>query len=296
MEHRMKAAASGAADPPSSWADCAGRRWQHRAPSPTGVQEGATKRHPRSTRRSRCPLPAGRSRHTLVIESPRSASVKEREPERAAVHTDGAEADLVRPNRADADEEDPPESFPPARRCTLRLPFLKGDSSQCLSSHRAPSSSSVKEKEKKSGEHSTRDRSGATVGCGAGLGLGLWRGGCLQTELIHFHLQKRLKRSGGKMQTKAENMGTEEAALGEPEPAAEATEAGSVTQQDQALQDEMERLLEENEDLKVYYVLVVICYHKVRVRLNILNTKILKMPHCQTVHIWLSWPFRVVVN
>uniref|UniRef100_A0A3B4YS41 SOGA family member 3b n=1 Tax=Seriola lalandi dorsalis TaxID=1841481 RepID=A0A3B4YS41_SERLL len=45
-------------------------------------------------------------------------------------------------------------------------------------------------------------------------------------------------------------MGTEEAAQGELEPAAEATEAGSVTQQDQALQDEMERLLEENEDLK----------------------------------------------
>lgn len=90
-----------------------------------------------------------------------------------------------------------------------------------------------------------------SVGCGAGLGLGLWRGGCLQAELIQFHLQKRLKRSGAKMQAKADNMGAEEAALGEPEPAAEATEAGSVTQQDQALEDEMERLIEENEDLKV---------------------------------------------
>lgn len=260
----MKAAASGAADPPSSStssADSAGRRGQRRAPSPTGVQEGATKRHPRrNTSRSRCPLPAERSRDTLVFESPRSASVKEKEPERAAVHTDGAEADIVRPNRADADEEDPSESSPPTRRSALRLPFLKGDSSQCWSSHRAPSSSSssVTEKGKKSGEHS-REGSGATVGCGAGLGLGgVWRGGCLQAELIHFHLQKRLKRSGGKMQTKAENMGTEEAALGEPEPAAEATEAGSVTQHDQALEDEMERLLEENEDLKVCYILAVL--------------------------------------
>ncbi|XP_071375452.1 microtubule cross-linking factor 3-like [Centroberyx affinis] len=52
------------------------------------------------------------------------------------------------------------------------------------------------------------------------------------------------------MQAKAASPGAGEAAQAEPEPASEATEAGSVTQQDQALHDEMERLLEENEDLK----------------------------------------------
>lgn len=76
----------------------------------------------------------------------------------------------------------------------------------------------------------------------------------------------------GKMQTKAKNVGTEEAALGEQETPAEATEAGSVTQQDQALQEEMERLLEENEDLKVCHVLVFVCYH----------SKYQNMPHCET--------------
>ncbi|XP_029351793.1 protein SOGA3-like isoform X1 [Echeneis naucrates] len=49
------------------------------------------------------------------------------------------------------------------------------------------------------------------------------------------------------MQTETTDAEREEAARGEPEPAAE---AGSVTQQDQAFEDEMERLLEENEDLK----------------------------------------------
>lgn len=53
------------------------------------------------------------------------------------------------------------------------------------------------------------------------------------------------------MQTKVEHSGAEEAAVGAHEPAAEAPEAGSVTQQEQAYEDEMERLLEENEDLKV---------------------------------------------
>lgn len=67
---------------------------------------------------------------------------------------------------------------------------------------------------------------------------------CSHPPLIHFHLQKRVEGSGAKMQTRADNMGREEAA-------AEATEAGSVTQQEQAPLDEMERLMEENEDLKV---------------------------------------------
>lgn len=46
-------------------------------------------------------------------------------------------------------------------------------------------------------------------------------------------------------------MSSQEAAVGEPAPAAEAAEEAAVTQQDQALEDEIERLLEENEDLKV---------------------------------------------
>lgn len=256
MQQSMKPAASGAVAPPSSStsaADNSAGRRQHRAPSPARAQEGTTKRAPRHPGRSRSPLSAGR-RSIGVKESVRSADGREREPESragAAVHPDGAEADLVRPNRADAVEEEPTDSAP-ARRSTLRLPCLQGDSNQRLLPGRASSAFSVKEKGKKGGEEgSRRERSGVSAGCGPGLGLGLWRGGCLQAELIHFHLQKRLKRSGAKMQTKAHGTGGEEAAHGEPEPAAEATEAGSVTQQDQAFEDEMERLLEENEDLKV---------------------------------------------
>lgn len=53
------------------------------------------------------------------------------------------------------------------------------------------------------------------------------------------------------MQSTAEKMSTEEADVGGPEPSGAETEAGTVTQQDQALEEEMERLLDENEDLKV---------------------------------------------
>lgn len=44
-------------------------------------------------------------------------------------------------------------------------------------------------------------------------------------------------------------MSAEEADVGGPEP--RVAEAGTVTQQDKALEEEMERLLDENEDLKV---------------------------------------------
>ncbi|XP_069014504.1 microtubule cross-linking factor 3-like [Embiotoca jacksoni] len=252
----MKPAASGAADPSSSSsstssADNSSGRRQHRAPSPASAQEGATKRAPRHPGGSRSPYYARRSRNLRVRETLRSADGREREPEShggPAVHPDGAETDLVRPNRADAVEEEPTHSSAPARRSALRALCFKGDSEPRLLSGRA---SPLQVKQKAAAEEgSYGERSGVTVGCGAGLGLGLWRGGCLQAELIHFHLQKRLKKSGAKMQTKTDSSGAVEAAQGEPEPAAGPTEAGSVTQQDQALEDEMERLLEENEDLK----------------------------------------------
>ncbi|KAF7658362.1 hypothetical protein LDENG_00013450 [Lucifuga dentata] len=250
---RMKSAAGGAAAPPSSSSsvadNSAGRR-QQRASSPARAQEGAFKRAPRLSSRTRSLLSAGRSRSVGANESLRSGDGREGEPESPsvdAVHPDGAETDPVTRNRADAVGEDQRRLDPSARRSTLRLPCLKGESPQ--RSWSPPCS--VKEKETKPGEESRRrGRSGVSGGFRPGLGLCLWSGGCLQTELIHFHLHKRLKRNGEKMQTKAKSTGGEEAAQADPEQASEATEAGTVTQQDQALHDEMERLLEENEDLK----------------------------------------------
>ncbi|XP_060948008.1 protein SOGA3-like [Limanda limanda] len=246
----MKSAAGGAADPPSSASsdNNAGRRrrrqQQHRAPSPATAQEGATQRASRHPGRCTSPLAAGRSSDVGVKESPRAADGKKREPESrgsAAVQPGGAEAGGVRPNRADAVEEDPAHPPSPARRPALHPPRVKGGSGPSLLSSANP------------GKVRPADRAIDHRGRGglSGLGSVLWRGGCLQAELIHFHLHKKLKRSGARMQTKADNAGMEEAAQGEPEPAAEATEAGSVTQQDdQAFLDEMERLLEENDDLK----------------------------------------------
>lgn len=255
----MNPAASGAADfQPAAAADNSAGRRQHRAPLPARQQEEASKRTPRSSIRSKSPFSKAGAKSRDLKDSFKTAGERERELESrdvAAVHPDGAEADAARPNRADAvgeDERPHPPTGSPSRLPSLQLSCLKGDPSQGLS---PASTGSLKEKAKKqSGEEGTalagsrRDRSGE-YGCRPGLSL--WGGGCLQTELIHFHLHKRLKRSGGKMQTKAASSVGSEAVQAELEPATEATEAGSVTQQDQALRDEMERLQEENEDLKV---------------------------------------------
>ncbi|XP_041832346.1 protein SOGA3-like isoform X2 [Melanotaenia boesemani] len=250
----MKPTASGAAEPASTFTSTTDkssakrRRRQLRAPSQARAQK--TPRRSSSLASSHCPE---RDRNIAVRGALTSADGREREPESrggAAVHPDGAEADLVSANRADAVGEYPAHSSAPVRRSTLRIPCFKSDTSKRLLSGRV---SSLKEKERKSSEEQEEEegdrpgRSGAPVGCGAGLGLSLWWGGCLQTELIQFHLLKRLKRSSAKMQTKTDSVGSVEAEQGEQEPAAE---AGSVTQQDQALEEEMERLLEENEDLK----------------------------------------------
>uniref|UniRef100_A0A3Q1EGX1 MTCL family member 3b n=1 Tax=Acanthochromis polyacanthus TaxID=80966 RepID=A0A3Q1EGX1_9TELE len=236
---KMRPAAGGAADPPSSSSadnSAAGRR-QQRAPSLATAQE----RTARQSGRSRSPLNRGRNRDAAGRQSRRSADGREREPESrraaAAPLPDGAEADTVTANRADAAEEAPTHS---GRRSALNC--FRGDSGR----RRLSGTTSGKEKGAEGGGH--RRRGAESAGCG--LGSGLWRGGCLQAELIHFHLQKRLRRS--RMQTRAEGMSSVEAAQEQPEPGAEATEAGSVTQQDQdqALEEEMERLLDENEDLK----------------------------------------------
>ncbi|XP_068610016.1 microtubule cross-linking factor 3-like [Brachionichthys hirsutus] len=237
----MNSAACGAAASPSSSASLADRRGerrrQHRAPSPAIDREGKTKSAPRQ--------PDGPGPH------PRAGGrreIAEREPESrggAAVHPDGAEADADRPNGADAGPDLKGSSAPG------RPPCINGETPKRSLPGRA-SSGSAEERVKSAGElGGRRERSGVSGGSSAGLGSGLWRGGCLQAELIHFHLQKRLKRIGAKMQSKADSVqGAEEAAAGEPEPATEATEAGSADLQDQALEDEVERLLEENEDLK----------------------------------------------
>uniref|UniRef100_A0A3Q3WME6 SOGA coiled-coil domain-containing protein n=1 Tax=Mola mola TaxID=94237 RepID=A0A3Q3WME6_MOLML len=81
----------------------------------------------------------------------------------------------------------------------------------------------------------------STVGCGPGF----WKEGCLQSELIQFHLNKSLGKKGAKMQAKSASP-----PASEPELSPEPDSPRRAPQLDQALQEDIERLEDENEDLK----------------------------------------------
>ncbi|XP_029110264.1 protein SOGA3-like isoform X4 [Scleropages formosus] len=85
----------------------------------------------------------------------------------------------------------------------------------------------------------------------AGCGPGFWKEGCLQSELIQFHINKSLKKGAAGMQTKTDSPAAE------PQPCAdeiisemERGPGAAGTPEEQKLQEEIERLAEENEDLR----------------------------------------------
>ncbi|XP_013858822.1 uncharacterized protein LOC106514215 isoform X2 [Austrofundulus limnaeus] len=87
----------------------------------------------------------------------------------------------------------------------------------------------------------SKKSSRSTVGCGPGF----WKEGCLQTELIQFHLNKSLGKKGSKMQAKSASP-----PASEPELSPEPDSPQRAPHPDPRLQDELERLEDENDDLK----------------------------------------------
>uniref|UniRef100_A0A3Q0SS43 MTCL family member 3a n=1 Tax=Amphilophus citrinellus TaxID=61819 RepID=A0A3Q0SS43_AMPCI len=88
---------------------------------------------------------------------------------------------------------------------------------------------------------SSKKSSKGTVGCGPGF----WKEGCLQSELIQFHLNKSLGKKGTKMQAKSASP-----PASEPELSPEPDSSQVAAQPDQKIEEEIERLEDENEDLK----------------------------------------------
>ncbi|KTG04496.1 hypothetical protein cypCar_00018351, partial [Cyprinus carpio] len=103
-----------------------------------------------------------------------------------------------------------------------------------------------------------RQSEAAAEGEYVGSGLAFWGGGCLQSELIQYHINKSLKKSG-RMQRKSPGE-----TQPQPGPAAQATSGVDepVTQQNEALQDEIQRLEDENEDLRVAKDVSVRLHHE----------------------------------
>ncbi|XP_065125099.1 microtubule cross-linking factor 3 isoform X1 [Paramisgurnus dabryanus] len=215
----ISSAASGAADFPPS-ADSGDGRRGPRTPSPGQTPSTPASRLSGSrSSSSTAPRPGGKGTREPEGDHARLVRVRGAAAVRGAETGAGTDAVWETEQRI----ERPPQSD---SRRSLRLPCVRRNASQEQSG--AVVRGRARESEAAAG--------GEYVGCGPAF--------CLQTELIHFHINNRFRRVG-RMQRKA----SEETRPGSDAQAASVT-AESVTQQNENLQDEIERLEDENEELK----------------------------------------------
>uniref|UniRef100_A0A3B5B7W9 Protein SOGA3-like n=1 Tax=Stegastes partitus TaxID=144197 RepID=A0A3B5B7W9_9TELE len=239
--------------------DNSSRRQQQRSSSPAGLKDAGSKATQKGSNSSKpitskqggaggggrgsrghSPVSTGRERQAggapavrgaaavqaAGAESPtlsRPASASAAAPVQTAEDSPRVVADASSPSRAD------PNRVVSDQPCASKSPKLRSKTPKGGEAAATTSSSSSKKSSK------------STVGCGPGF----WKEGCLQSELIQFHLNKSLGKKGTKMQTKSASP-----PASEPELSPEPDTPQLAPQPDQKLQDEIERLEDENDDLK----------------------------------------------
>ncbi|KAM9403973.1 microtubule cross-linking factor 3 isoform 2-T2 [Salvelinus alpinus] len=277
----MNPASGGAADSRSQL-DNSNRKQpqqQQRAASPAGGKDIGSKETPKSSTPSKSitskqcgggrgsrgssPVSTATSKDRLSSSSSKgAASVAGATPVQSAgaeIHTlTRAAAAAAGSGRGAAEER---SSQSEDSRCT-DISCLKGDTTRVVSDQPCSSKSpKLKNNNPRRGGGEGEASSTATgnkkssgkssVGCGPGF----WREGCLQSELIQFHLNKSLKKGGGggKMKTKTPSPPEPVMETAEPEdlsPEAIVNEPEPVPEPDQLFQEEIEKLEDENDELK----------------------------------------------
>ncbi|XP_016342325.1 protein SOGA3 [Sinocyclocheilus anshuiensis] len=153
----------------------------------------------------------------------------------AAVHASGAESPtLRRAEKSKSIEERSSSSEEPYASDELGV---GADAARVVSDQPSSSKSSQGKRETTRADGGKQAAKSA-VGCGPGF----WREGCLQSELIQFHMNKSLKKESG--------MPAKTATEPQLPPADAHRPSEALPQPNQELQEEMERLEDENEYLK----------------------------------------------
>ncbi|XP_056236612.1 protein SOGA3-like isoform X6 [Seriola aureovittata] len=159
----------------------------------------------------------------------------------AAVQATGAENPTQSRPAAAATPEDTPRLAADAPSPSRADPNRVVSDQPCASKSPKLRSKNPRGGEAVAATSGNKKSSKGTVGCGPGF----WKEGCLQSELIQFHLNKSLGKKGTKMQAKSASP-----PASEPELSPEPDSPQPAPQPDQRLQDEIEKLEDENEDLK----------------------------------------------
>ncbi|XP_026039286.1 protein SOGA3-like isoform X5 [Astatotilapia calliptera] len=225
------------------------KQQQQRSSSPAGLKDAASKTTQKGSNpskpitskqggggggggrssRGHSPVSTGRERQAGSAPATRGA---------AAVQPAGAENPTQsRPAAAAAADRG---AVQPAEDASLSS---RADQNRVVSDQPCASKSpKLRSKNPRGGEATSNKKSSkGTVGCGPGF----WKEGCLQSELIQFHLNKSLGKKGTKMQAKSASPPGSE-----PELSPERDSSQVAAQPDQKLHEELERLEDENEDLK----------------------------------------------
>ena len=244
----MKPGASGAADAAQQRQADNSNRKQQRASSPSGGKETGSKWTQKSNTQAKSITSKQSGGRSSRGQSPIStATSKERQSFKgaAAVQATGTE-NLTQMRAVTSERAEERTNIPEDTRCTDLLSPTRGEPIRVVSDQPCSSKSpKLKSKHPRgdSASNGQKKSSKSTVSCGPGF----WKEGCLQSELIQFHLNKSLGKKVGKMQTKtplspaSESELYLEAAIHEPVPPLS----------DQRLQDKIEKLEDENEELKV---------------------------------------------
>ncbi|XP_041109204.1 protein SOGA3-like [Polyodon spathula] len=244
----MNPAASGAAD--SRQSDNSNRK-QQPASSPARFRDGTARLASKTSASSKSNAPKQGLKRTRGSVQGSVANGKDKQLTRGAVavHPVGAETNASNTYRAEAAKktEEKNNQIPETRSTditSVKADYYRVGSDQ-LDTTSKSSKGKLKNQQKGGGQASTSSKQNSknSVGCEAGF----WKEGCLQSELIQFHINKKLKK-GGKMHTKTANTQETDSQSAVP---AEEINTESMTQQDQNLQNEIERLIEENEDFKI---------------------------------------------
>lgn len=234
-------------------------RKQQRSSSPAGLKDGGSKATQKGSNSSKpitsrqggvgggggvrssrghSPVSTGRERQAGGTPAIRGA---------AAVQAAGAESPTLSRPAAAADRggiqtpEDSPRIATDASSPSRTDPNRVVSDQPCASKSPKLRSKNPRGAEAAAATSSSKKSSKGTVGCGPGF----WKEGCLQSELIQFHLNKSLGKKGTKMQTKSSPPASE------PELSPEPDSPQPAPRPDQRLHEEIEKLEDENEDLKV---------------------------------------------
>lgn len=217
------------------------KQQQQRASSPARFKDSPSKAASKSaSAKAAASKPGGKSSRS---NSPVTVHTgKDRHPGKgaAAVHATGAESPTLR--RAEKNKSIEERSSSSEEPYAADESLLGADAARVVSDQPSSTKSSQGKR-----DNARADGGKQTTKSAVGCGPGFWREGCLQSELIQFHMNKSLKKESG-MATKTSSSPVTEPQLPHAEPNRPSEDLPPPNQE---LQEEIERLEEENDYLKV---------------------------------------------